>query len=149
MHKSLLLHLSHRYVVQKGERVICKRKTAFKTHGNRFKPLSLCTCVCARKKASNKKIHVYILYICKKTLYKCAHLITIIHILICGCTKFVREFTFLMQVCECAVPYQSVTLDVTSEDRRIGISLRETYPLRVLTKSANAHWHVIIASSFR
>ncbi len=29
------------------------------------------------------------------------------------------------------VPYQSVTLDVTSEDRRIGISLRETYPLRV------------------
>ncbi len=28
-------------------------------------------------------------------------------------------------------PYQSVTLDVTSEDRRIGISLRETYPLRV------------------
>ncbi len=31
----------------------------------------------------------------------------------------------------CWVPYQSVTLDVTSEDRRIGISLRETYPLRV------------------
>ncbi len=29
------------------------------------------------------------------------------------------------------VPYQSVTLDVTSEDRRIGISLRETNPLRV------------------
>ncbi len=42
-----------------------------------------------------------------------------------GCT--VISFT----VKNLGVPYQSVTLDVTSEDRRIGISLRETNLLRV------------------
>ncbi len=84
MHKSLLLHLSHRYVVQKGERaklVICKWKTLFKTRSSRFKPLSLCSCVCARKSIQEKK------YVCKKTFYKCANLIARIHILICRCTN--------------------------------------------------------------
>ncbi len=42
-------------------------------------------------------------YICKKTFYKCANLSARIQILICGCTKFVRDFTFLMQVCECVL----------------------------------------------
>ncbi len=42
-----------------------------------------------------------------------------------GCT--VISFT----VKNLGVPYQSVTLDVTLEDRRIGISLRETNLLRV------------------
>ncbi len=42
-----------------------------------------------------------------------------------GCT--VISFTFK----NLGVPYQSVTLDVKSEDRRIGISLRETNLLRV------------------
>ncbi len=42
-----------------------------------------------------------------------------------GCT--VISFT----VKNLGVPYQSVTLDVTSEDRQIGISLRETNLLRV------------------
>ncbi len=45
---------------------------------------------------------------------------------------FVRFYGLNMQATPgSSVPYQSVTLDVTSEDRRIGISLRETYPLRV------------------
>ncbi len=45
--------------------------------------------------------------------------------------QYVNEAIRLILCPGPVVPYQSVTLDVTSEDRRIGISLRETNPLRV------------------
>ncbi len=38
--------------------VIYRWKTVFKTHSSRFKPLPLCTCVCARKSIQEKYIHV-------------------------------------------------------------------------------------------